>query len=416
MVEAEMGFWEVVDDPNALEPKVSVLDEAESADAEIELAKSEEYISPQMLLKKQAEKKKTDSSKFEPITHEQYERMRRKAKSPIWSMLSVLLGGLASIPIATLLIWHVLGKDPLQMGPVVARYAPWIVPTRFQPYDFDEDIQRPEPPSGASGFRRFDNVMNSSTDFSATSGSPSDSEPFAVGSSSETTSSAQSRPFRSRDHSAPQAMPDSSDSSVEEPLNNESTAESPLATAPPSNDVFSVINQVKKDLEAWNERGEDRELQKKLAFQTYSSLSSLALASNQLPLASPIRRLVRTELHSVGQQVAQHLDIQQLIQSGSRFWLTSHQEDLIGLAIVISVARATEADNVWHITPATSFGEESIQITVPKEILPSLSEGQNILAIGCLARAKSAAKAEPLELASKSTSMLTANYVYVLKP
>jgi hypothetical protein len=356
MVEAELGFWEVVDDPNT--PKPKVVDAAEGVDdAALELAKSEEYFSPQMLLKKQAEKENVEWSKFEPITTEQYERMRRKGKSPIWSMLSVLLGGLASIPIATLLIWHVLGKDPLQMGPVVGRYAPWIVPTRFQPNesDFEADNRQP-PPAGASGFRRFDSVMN-----------------------------------------------------------DETTAQRPVITETPGSDVFTIINQVEMDMEAWNERGEDRELHKKLALQTYSNLASLALAIGDLPAASPLQRLVRTELHSVGQQVSQHTDIQHLIQSGSRYWLSSHQDRLVGLAIVINVAMATEVDNAWQLSPAIGDGEESIQITVPKEVFPSLSQGQNIFVIGSLSRMKSVSNSE-LESSAKSASFLTANYVHMLEP
>ncbi len=137
MIESSLGFWDVVEDPNpptqalvaaTAEPNQSTSDERVSA--ELELAQSE-FESPQAILRKQASKQDVDWSKFEPITHEQFEKMRRKSKSPIWSMVSVLLGGVASIPVATLLIWHLLGKDPFQAGPTVARYLPWVVPAQF---------------------------------------------------------------------------------------------------------------------------------------------------------------------------------------------------------------------------------------------------------------------------------------------
>ncbi len=392
MIEAELGYWEVVEDPNAPPPKASGDGEVAADDAVLELSMSEEYVSPQTLLKKQAEKKKVDWSKFEPITHEQYERMRRKAKSPIWSMLSVLLGGLASIPIATLLIWHVLGKDPLQMGPVVGRYAPWIVPTRFQSNDrkMDEEIPQALPPGG-SGFRRFDDVMNES---------PSDSNGEAKEDAEKTSvaggvpaTTAQSRPFRIRDRRVPRAFPALSDAP-------DASSDGPPVDVPENRDasnedVFTLINLVEKDIELWNERGEDRETHKKLAMQTYSDLAALALAIDQLPPASPLRRLVRTELLSVGQQVAQHADIQQLIQSGARYWLTTHPSGQVGLAVVVNVENVSEVDNVWQITPTTAAGDERFGILIPKELLATVSAGKKILILGTLSRNNLEDKSQP---------------------
>lgn len=427
MVEAELGFWEVISDPQAPqskdqvtseptnEPASDVTSEAAQDTAVIELAK-EEYISPQMLLKSQAEKKKTDWSKFEPITHEQYERMRRKGKSPIWSMLSILLGGLASIPIATLLIWHVLGKDPLQMGPVVARFAPWIVPTRFRPNNFAEEPRSAPPPAGASGFRRFDSAF---TDSSTTSDSPSDSSPTPADDTSNPaedksngSTPVQGRPSRlPGNRSAPSAFPAPS-------ISSKLADDAPAENIPPAepNDVFTAIHLVEKDLESWNERGEDRDLQKKLALRTYSNMAALALAIHQLPSPSPIPRLVRSEMNSIGQQVTDHADIQQLIQGGARYWLANHKEDLIGMAIVVSAASTSEGESVWQVTPAAELGEEAISISVPKEICQSLADGQNILAIGCLTREKPVVNAESPETKPKSSLTFTASYVHVLKP
>ena len=380
MVEAELGFWEVVDDPNATEPKVTSAVNVNSAadEPELELAKSEEYVSPQTLAKKRAEKKNVDWSKFEPISHDQYERMRRKTKSPIWSMLSVLLGGLASIPIATLLIWHVLGKDPLQMGPVVGRYVPWVVPTRFQPFkpDLVDDNNQPTPPVGASRFRRFDDVMNAS---------PSD------------------------------APDQTSDSSANTPSPAVNEASEPSTTAEKTADnVFARINQVEKDLQAWNKRGDDREANKKLAYEAYANLSVLALAIDDLPAASPQRRLVRTELNSVGKEVSQHSDIQQLIQYCSAASLTNSQGDRIGLAIVTKVAVATETVDSWLVKPSPT--SNAMQIVVPKEIIPSLSAGENLLVIGSLKQDKPASTSESIDSSSNSEPIFTANYVHVLEP
>lgn len=398
MIDAEMGFWEVVEDPNLPSAKGEAagetmpansasLAEAADSDFELELEKTAEYVSPQTLLKSQeAEKKKTERSKFEPISHEQYERMRRKSKSPFWSMLSVLLGGLASIPIATLLIWHVLGKDPLQMGPAVARFAPWIVPTRFRPRVFHEEVLPPAPAAGTSGFRRFDNL---SMDGAASS--PSDAEVSSH---------------------AVRTTPETSNENV--PSNVAATGEN-QEPANASSDAFSMINQVKQDFAAWNDRGDDQDLKKKIAFQTYTDLSSLALAINQMPPTSPVRRQLRTELRSVAQQVKEHVDIQELLQGGTRHWIKTQLDSSIGLSFVIKVARATEAGDVWHVAPETALGSEPIQIVVPKEILPSLSEGQTVFAIGCLTRAKSAGDTTASDQTPKPTSVLTTDFVYLIE-
>ncbi len=56
----------------------------------------------------------------------------RSSKGPsIWTLVQVMLGGAASIPVTLLLLWHVVGKDVMNAGPKVAQYVPWIVPSKF---------------------------------------------------------------------------------------------------------------------------------------------------------------------------------------------------------------------------------------------------------------------------------------------
>jgi hypothetical protein len=57
---------------------------------------------------------------------------RKKKGSAIGMLLSVVGGGFAAIPISILLMWHAMKIDPLDLGPVVASVAPWIVPANFQ--------------------------------------------------------------------------------------------------------------------------------------------------------------------------------------------------------------------------------------------------------------------------------------------
>ncbi len=70
-------------------------------------------------------------------------RPKKKAKSPLTEIIKVVLGGAAAIPVALLLFWYAFGKDPFEAGPVVAKYAPWIVPAKFQ--NAPEEAPKNEP-------------------------------------------------------------------------------------------------------------------------------------------------------------------------------------------------------------------------------------------------------------------------------
>lgn len=56
---------------------------------------------------------------------------KRPQESPLKMIGSVVGGGVAAVPIAILLMWYALGKDPLKAGPAVAQFVPWIVPAEF---------------------------------------------------------------------------------------------------------------------------------------------------------------------------------------------------------------------------------------------------------------------------------------------
>ncbi len=401
MIEKELGFWEVVDDPQAPEASSAASAAAIQAndqtveDADLELAEESEYVSPQSLMKKQAAKKNVDWSKFEPITHEQFERMRRKDKSAIWSTLSVLLGGLASLPIATLLIWHVLGKDPLQMGPVVARYAPWIVPTRFRPMD-GQDFARSEfaPPAGQSGFRQFDSVLiqpesTEPTSTDAISPSLENSDRTSNNEQNIDNSVVSSSILPPRERRAPRAFPTPLNAPMNAPPvdahleihpNVQGSTESVPATG---ENVFKLIDEVERSLAAWAARVDDQG-NKQLAQQIYGGLASVALAVNEIPPSSPLRRLIRNELRTTSKTIEEQGEIQQLIQAGSRHWLPKLQADASGgAAFVIEVVEASERDGSWQIAATSPTpGSPNLAIVAPVEVTSALLPGQRIFVLG----------------------------------
>jgi hypothetical protein len=59
-------------------------------------------------------------------------RPRRKEKSIVAEIAKVIIGGVLGLSIGLLVLWHWFNQDPLDVGPQIARYAPWIVPEQFQ--------------------------------------------------------------------------------------------------------------------------------------------------------------------------------------------------------------------------------------------------------------------------------------------
>ncbi len=55
-------------------------------------------------------------------------RRRPPKKSSLGSFIQVVFGGLASVPIATAIMWFGMGRDPFGWAPLVAEHAPWAVP------------------------------------------------------------------------------------------------------------------------------------------------------------------------------------------------------------------------------------------------------------------------------------------------
>lgn len=62
-------------------------------------------------------------------------RPQRKTKNPAAEVVKIVLGGIAGLVIAQLLLWWMpwqdLRRDPFALGPSISKFAPWLVPARF---------------------------------------------------------------------------------------------------------------------------------------------------------------------------------------------------------------------------------------------------------------------------------------------
>jgi hypothetical protein len=77
-------------------------------------------------------------------------RARKRGPNSILLTLSWIGGGALSLVLAPLILWWIFKRDPVEIGPTVAAYAPWAVPQQFHgsPATTNADsepAQRPAP-------------------------------------------------------------------------------------------------------------------------------------------------------------------------------------------------------------------------------------------------------------------------------
>lgn len=332
-------------------------------------------------------KPKTDWSKFEPITHEQFERMKRKSRSPIWSLLQIVLGGVAAVPISLLLIWHVIGTDVAGAGPRVGRYAPWLVPEKFRPFDFRAEQSQAEPPPrttvppapGASGFRNFDDVLVA----------PADPASPVVASLEGTEAD------RSPSGTSSQAAALGDD----------------LA----SSSVFDRIQHTKRDLELWEQAvGDESANLKELALPLYRGFVDVALAIAAQPADNPVMRVVSDEMASIARAVKERPQVQQVIRQGASYWIKQQSNRLpFSLAMIVEVESVAETEQGWRLKPLVAqrltVGGVPLEIEVPSRLGRGLTAGNSYLLLGSVTAAKGGAGPAPLGGTSLTPDQSTAS-------
>src|SRR6476620_10085071 len=72
-------------------------------------------------------------------------RPRRKETSGLVLLVNYVVGGLVGLTLGVVVLWW-LGRDPLELGPRVAAYAPWIVPQQFHGKSNNSDADVPSRP------------------------------------------------------------------------------------------------------------------------------------------------------------------------------------------------------------------------------------------------------------------------------
>ncbi|MEZ6136102.1 MAG: hypothetical protein R3C53_14475 [Pirellulaceae bacterium] len=398
--------WEVIEDPEPQQISVAETPEVPQPVAATERT-AESVVDELELAAEEPTKKQTDWSRFQPINHEKYERMRRKAKSPLWSVLQVALGGLAAIPISLLLIWHLIGTDIAGAGPAVGRYIPWIVPEKFRPLKDPlaqngsaqpaaptpaaasglPSLQMPvaENPEGSTGVEENPSDVTVDPTLAATPGDtvPTDAD------SANSTPSVEPMPSAAR-------------------VNTSAPTSQPSADVGTDN-VFDVIHVTESHLADWSAAVQAGSTDlKPLALQVYEDLIKISEQMSALPVGNPIRRTARDKLRGIGRAVAEQADVQQVVKQGSKYWANNHQQaSRYAWATIVEVNAANQhTDGQWLVEPAQL---QHVDIVIPQELAASIEPQAVLLILGELEKGL-ATEAAP------TRSRFTANYYQQISP
>lgn len=405
---ASLGTWRVIEDPG------SALASTEAPECQSEVAPHDgsEVTSSELSLAEQEPSKptkpKTDWSDFKPITHEQYERMKRKTRSPIWAFLQVVLGGLAAIPISLLLLWHVLDTDIAGAGYAVGEYVPWIVPEKYRPNPMasagegdSDNASVPEWNGGDSGFRDFGEIES---DAGTKPVDPNSAGLPAEGSEAVDPASAELKSM-SRSDAAANAEPTGSMAP------NNTVAEVTRLNEAGRKNIFELIQACERDLDQWHLAVKDSGSDLKVhAQRVYSDLVDLAAVIGTLPSNNPVLRNIRDAMQPIGKDVKRHPDVQNVIKQGAQFWASQYSDAQDApLALVVEIASAAEVDGKWEIEPLAGALPGAIaQVQIPSYLAPSLIPGQRLLLLGSLEGQESSGGSAP------NVGVFTACYLHAL--
>jgi hypothetical protein len=338
--------------------------------------------------------KHEDWVNFKPISHEDYQRRNRKSSSPFWQMIQVVLGGALAIPISLLLIWHVLGKDVGNIGPKVAKVAPWIVPKKFHPYpSLETDLpsssgsSRPSKGNSAGLKRDFDaelaqslersNQPSSSSKNPPPSGKPPESESVPEPNSTPDSSKNKSASENAESMKAPTTTSENLQSddktggskpttekseSPQDGSEGKSPTEAEIPELSNSEKLVSFIANTRSAMEQWPKvQNESVAKRREVANDFYNNLSQAAEYYSIVSESSPSASVWKKELRQLAQDVAQDPELMQLIRTGG-FAKVSRQADKLvdgsGFTVVATIEPKKDATKQSEPKPEAETSEE----------------------------------------------------------
>ena len=295
------------------------------------------------------ERKSIQWDKFKPITHDEFQRRRRAEKSPIASMLQVVLGGLAAIPISLLILWYGLGKDVGDAGPWVSQYAPWIVPKKFHRNVDHRDWQ---PSNSELGTGDFPNLSKFETENSNNNSS-------SVPSKEDGSNANQGTGNRQAGN---EGVTDKEERAELDLTASKSIPESPERPIPKLSDL---LRRWKESSDAWlANQGGSADLRKSLARTYFSNTVEVARSLRNINRRAAADRVWLDRCNQMLMEYARDASLINIIEQGSAVF----NEPGIGngIAMVIDVeSTVVDRDQVLIKTKPIKLKEVEVELIKP---------------------------------------------------
>lgn len=343
---------------------------------ELRLAESDATDSPQPTASDSANKPTGNWQGFEPITHEQFERMKRKQRSPIWTILQIVFGGLAAFPIALGILWYALDRDVMDAGPTVAKYVPWIVPEKFRGDVGSDKNDFSEPSFDRQTARRSGLPQPGSAD--ENSGTMDDDTAVILDAGMP---------------SADQGMNASASPTLDTPRPRDKLTQADVEQRYPfTRGLFATIKSWRVNLLTWRNRNDDPSADvRQIAQSIYGDMCDIAQVLTYFNGESRSFRFVRDAMLYPAREVKNNADLQNLVQQGASATLKRELAKPraamadFPIAMVLQISSAQLDDGVWTIqgsAPEPLELPSTFVCRIPEYLAPRLTPGQRLLTLG----------------------------------
>ncbi|MCA9193259.1 MAG: hypothetical protein KDB03_15920 [Planctomycetales bacterium] len=265
-------------------------------------------------------------------------RYRRRSTSPIWTMLQIFIGGVAAVPIALTIIWHVIGTDIAGAGPWVGQHLPWLVPLKFRPSD-----------------QRFPDLL----DESRAEGLPQVNWPDG---------------------------PETANAFSTNPTVN-GTKGLDWEASPEMN---SMIEELWADVERWKSAEEsDSQLIRELAQSIYSKLCILAVQLGDYRSTTSLVGLP-PDFERLLVEFRTRSDLRAIITQGASYWSQKNRRGIKnGLVVIVPLLGTEKNGDSWLLETSLANSKQNdeviVTIEIPTSVASIVSPAQSALIFGTLA-------------------------------
>lgn len=279
--------------------------------------------------------------KFQPVSHEEFQRRRRKEDSPLKMLIQIVLGGLVAVPVALLIMWHLLGRDIGGAAPWVASFAPWIVPESMRPPS-DSDVDFPP--------RRVPLPERGRSDREMANGNAIGVERSSAVEGNDETESAANQPSE---------------------LSRDEKIRSMQAKVEPNAPILDALNALENAMDAWMVNSStDIEIKRPLALNYYASAASVAKAIEALSETDPTTRVWEDRVGKTLKRIVIEPKLLKLLASGGKHALQSGVQQGEGLVCQITVTESDlEGDAEVKMLDPFAADASRVRFSLPRKLI-----------------------------------------------